>query len=250
MDLLYANRKSPFGSEVRFRLIDFTEIERDEIKTLGTYGVIKGATLFIVGAVMDTDKAMEDYGYSMERNILLATNLGLGTCWLGGTFKRSAFAQRIKISERELVPAVSPVGYAADKRTTRDSLLKFLVRSKKRKPWNELFYCGDLNTPLEKNNVGGYAVPLEAVRLAPSASNLQPWRIVKEKGDNTFHFCLKRAKKYYRAFKKIDLQKIDIGIAMCHFELSAHELELKGSWKEKKPDINAGEMEYVASWEE
>ena len=79
------NTRGPFGNALRFELIDLTEMERAELKSLGTYGVIKGASLFIAGAVVKGARAMEDFGYGMERNILFATKLGLGTCWLGGT---------------------------------------------------------------------------------------------------------------------------------------------------------------------
>ena len=85
---LASNIKTPFGSKVRFQLIDFNEMEIGELKNLTTYGVIKGARQFIVGAVEKQTKAMEDYGYCMEKNILKATSMGLGTCWLGGTFIR------------------------------------------------------------------------------------------------------------------------------------------------------------------
>ena len=110
-DFLLLNVQGPFGNKVRFELIDLAGKEQDEIKTLGAYGFIKGASMFIVGAVAKGDRAMEDYGYCMEKNILVATHLGLGTCWLGGTFKRSASASRINKRDDEVVPAITPVGY-------------------------------------------------------------------------------------------------------------------------------------------
>jgi hypothetical protein len=48
---LASNTKTPFGSLVRFHLIDFNEMEIGELKNLTTYGVIKGAVQFIVGTV-------------------------------------------------------------------------------------------------------------------------------------------------------------------------------------------------------
>jgi len=50
-DFLLTNVRGPFGNRVRFELVDLAAKERDEIKTLGTYGFIKGASMFIVGAV-------------------------------------------------------------------------------------------------------------------------------------------------------------------------------------------------------
>ena len=245
---LSLNEKGPFGSTVRFQLLDYAEGEQVETENLRTYGVIKGTRLFIVGAVVNTDKAMQDYGYCMEKNILMATSLGLGTCWLGGTFKRSSFAKRIELSANEAMPAVSPVGYATKKKTLRDSLFKFLARSKTRKPWEGLFCSNDFNTPLIESDVERYATCLEAVRLAPSASNKQPWRILKEKRSNIFHFYLRRAKIYAKAIKRIDMQKVDMGIAMCHFELAARELRLTGSWQQQGNQTNLEDKEYIISW--
>jgi len=59
------------------------------------------------------------------------------------------------------------------------------------------------------------------VRIAPSASNKQPWRIVKIEG--AWHFFLERTKGYgdgiiFKLLKLADIQRLDMGIAMCHFE--------------------------------
>jgi hypothetical protein len=87
-------------------------------------------------------------------------------------------------------------------------------------------------------DTGDFEIPLEMVRLSPSASNKQPWRIVKEKKKNVFHFFIKRNKMYKKNIELLqlsDLQRIDIGIAMCHFELTAQEANLKGKWVEDDP---------------
>ena len=67
---------------------------------------------------------------------------------------------------------------------------------------------------------------------APSANNFQPWRIIKEPKANIFHFYMKRIPGLKQLFfMKADLQRVDIGIAMCHFALAADEEGLKGIWK-------------------
>ena len=246
LDLLRTTQKGPFGNKVRLELIDLDEMEKKEIKSLGTYGVITGARLYIVSAVDDTNRAMEDIGYCFEKVILSATNLGLGTCWMGGTFKRASFAKKINVAENETVPAVSPIGYAHEKRTIKDKAIRRFAKSDKRKSWEELFFDGDSDTPLLKANAGKYEIPLECVRLGPSATNFQPWRIIKEK--ETFHFYLKRTKGYERALKGADLQSIDIGIAMCHFDLSSQELGLGGQWENQEHANEAKNMEYIVTW--
>ena len=85
------NLKSPFNESVTFEIIDSKEhINGSKI---GTYGIIKGATKFIVVKVKKSEFSLQDLGYKMESLILYATSLGLGTCWIGGTFKKGQFAK-------------------------------------------------------------------------------------------------------------------------------------------------------------
>jgi len=250
VSLLCSNHKGPFGNRVRFNLVDFSEIERSEIKKLGTYGFITGAKMYIVSASKGGPGAMEDVGYCFEKVILAATSLGLGTCWLGGTFKRASFAKRISVSDDEIVPAISPIGYAHKKRTVKEMAIRRFAKSDRRKPWGELFFDGNTNMPLSKDASDKHIAPLECVRLGPSASNNQPWRIIRQKDHGTFHFCLKRTRGYDRIFKGVDLQRIDMGIAMCHFELAAKENGITGIWEVEKPGPDVRGMQYTVSWRE
>jgi nitroreductase len=250
LDLLNSENRGPFGNEVRFAMIDLTEAERNETKSLGTYGFISGAKIYVVSAVKGSTGAMEDLGYCFEKVILAATSLGLGTCWMGGTFNRANFARRINVSDDEVVPAISPIGYARDKRTVRERLLRRLVKSDQRKPWEELFFDGDLNTPLARGSAGKYAGVLDCVRLGPSASNNQPWRIVKQSSQSAFHFYLKRTWGYEKFNARIDLQRVDMGIAMCHFDLAAKEIGLAGRWVATNPGLETGNGEYIVTWVE
>lgn len=250
LGLLRSDTRGPFGNRMRFELVDFTELDKKEVRTLGTYGIIKGAKLFIVGVTTASDKTMEDFGYCLEKVILKATNLGFGTCWMGGTFKRSGFAKRMNVKNDEIVPVICPIGYARENRAITDKVFRFVAKSDKRKQWDELFFNGNINAPLDKDKANRYAIALESVRIAPSASNKQPWRIIKEIGKDAYHFYLKRTKGYANFIKEFKIQNIDLGIAMCHFELSAIEMGLRGQWKDEHPHLDVEDMEYVVSWEE
>jgi len=110
-----------------------------------------------------------------------------------------------------------------------------------------------LDTPLFQNEAGKYATALEMVQLAPSASNKQPWRILKYK--NFWRFYLRRTPGYRkdpvkRILNLCDLQRLDMGIAMSHFELSAKESGLRGKWVvEENLDKNPKpQTEYIVSW--
>ena len=256
IDLLQSPNKGPFSHRVRFTLIDSSEIKRNEVGGLGTYGFISGAKSYIVSAVkkcrveIGGEKAFVDVGYCFEKIILAATNLGLGTCWVGGTLKRANFTKSINASEDEIVPAISPIGYARARRTVREIAVRRFASSDHRKPWEKLFFKENLNTPLSRELALNYAVPLECVRLGPSASNMQPWRIVYQKQPGAFHFYLKRTPGYKNFYRGIDFQLIDMGISMCHFELAAREKGISGAWEISKPDLNTGKAEYIATWKE
>jgi len=238
----------PFGNKSRFCTIDMSEIDKREARGLGTYGFIKGATLFIIGAAEKHHRALEDFGYHLEKIILELTVMGFGTCWMGGTFNRANFARRISIRENELLPAITPVGYPLNRRSLRENLIRLAASARKRKPWEGLFSLGDVEHPLERESAGRYQIPLEMVRIGPSASNRQPWRIVKEQTGEVFHFYLRRTKGYGKIVPEVSLQNIDMGIAMCHFEFSAGELGLNGRWIEREPEDKPPGMEYIVSW--
>jgi len=235
-----------FNSTPTFRLIHKSMAADQKIK-LGTYGFISGAQYFIAGKTVSSPEALVDFGYRMEWIILQLTALGLGTCWLGGTFKRGEFAGLLDVKEDEIIPAITPVGHTTEKRSMRDKIIRIGAGSNKRKPWPELFFDRDFKKPLGEITAGKYAQALEMVRLAPSASNRQPWRIVMI--GNEYHFYLLRTPGYGRMFPEIDLQRVDLGIAICHFELTARELSMTGSWKYLQTDIHqSDELEYITSW--
>ena len=84
------------------------------------------------------------------------------------------------------------------------------------------------------------------VRLAPSATNKQPWRAIAEK--DWVHFYEKKTPGYDKEATG-DIQKVDLGIALCHFEIAAEESGLKGKFIQSDPGIMAAEdTEYIATY--
>jgi len=247
MALCQEHSRGPFGGTVRFKLLDLGKLGREELKKLGTYGVIRGARFYILAAVKDRKRCMENLGYCMEKVILEATAMGLGTCWLGGTFRRSSFAHQMGLDDDELLPAITPVGYPAAKPTLIDRVMRHGAGSRRRKPWSELFFTGDPGTPLTEEAAGDFRAALEAVRQAPSASNRQPWRLIRGQ-DGVFQLYLKEDRRYNRMLGKIRLQNVDMGIAMTHFELAAVELGLAGTWTDAPGVGSVPGLEQIAVW--
>ena len=113
------------------------------------------------------------------------------------------------------------------------------IKADERKGTEQLFFDGDFSTPLTTGDEK-LRDALEMVRLAPSATNSQPWRILR--AGNAFHFYLAHTKGYTDK-AGWDMQKIDMGIALCHFMgVAGGELVLSD------PGIPAGEnTDYIAT---
>lgn len=245
-----SNIKSPFDSgaeKCRFELISVPEFDPEEQKQLGTYGMISGAQEFIVGVSNKTEHYKSNFGYLFETIILKATDLGLGTCWLGGTFNRTVFSQKANCKEEEVVPAITPIGYPA-KRRTREKIIRRMISAKTRKEWKDIFFQDNFDNELLSENLNSFITILEMVRLGPSAGNRQPWRIVKEHHSNNFHFYVKYPEGKLAASYK-PFVRIDLGIAVCHFDLTIQEFGIKGDWIFEDPSIKSPkDLKYIISW--
>ena len=252
--LLEGFEPGPFSGRPRLALMAAAADDARALRGLGTYGTIKDPQAFIVGITGEGERDLEDFGFLMERAVLEATDLGLGTCWLGGFFRKSRFAKKAGLAPRETIPAVVSVGYGGDAARS-GGLFGRMSRRSSRLPAEQLFYLGTFDRPLPAGDAGPYAAALEAVRWAPSASNKQPWRIVRQSG--RWHFYLRRTRGYgtgiqSRLLGQADLQRVDMGIAMCHFELAAREAGASGTWEINDPGIFLpdGLTSYNATWHE
>jgi len=236
---------NPFGKTVNIHFLDANDSMNQQ--KLGTYGVIKGASQYIGATIKQEPLALEALGYELETVILYLTNLGIGTCWLGGTFNRKGFARAMHLAKDDLFPVILPYGYAAERKHITEAIMRRLIQADHRKEWSQLFYQNDFHTPLAKEDTGSFAFPLEMVRLGPSASNKQPWRILLQ--DNAYHFFEYKEPKYSDSFQ-YDIQKIDLGIAAAHFDFSVKEKGIVGCFKTTcEPELELpAHMEYVYSW--
>ena len=120
------------------------------------------------------------------------------------------------------------------------------VKADSRVPFPSLFFDGGFDKPLAPEQAGALAQPLELIRWAPSAVNKQPWRAVA--AESAVHFYLKHAKGFVSDAVG-DMQKIDMGIALCHFALAAEEIGLNIQFSINDPGIvTEPDTEYIASY--
>ena len=65
---------------------------------------------------------------------------------------------------------------------------------------------------------------MELARIAPSATNRQPWRFAREDDGSVRLF-------FEGSDTPVISKRLDCGIAMLHFELGAREMGASGSWR-------------------
>ena len=220
--------RNPYDIPVEFVLLD--------AKVYGLFSpVIQGEHLYIAGKVPKMEHCEEAFGYSFEQMVLYAWSLGIGTTWIGGTMKRELFEAAAHVKENELMPIVSPLGYPAKEKSEVEIKLRNNVRGDERLPASELFFENDFSTPLQEEDGC-----LETVRWAPTAANMQPARVIK--AGNRYHLYEKHMKGYQPG-APWDVQKIDLGIAICHLMAVTD-----GKWERSDPGIPCdADTEYIAT---
>ena len=228
--------ENPFGVPVEFRLLDAQK-----------YGlsspVIVGEGMYLAAKVKRVPYYEMAFGYSFEEMCLFALSLGIGTVMLAASLSRSACEKALEVGADEVMPAASPLGYPAGKRSLRDTLMRKGLKADERLPFGKLFFEGDFTHSLSDENP--FAIPLSMARLAPSATNKQPWRAVVS--GNRVHFY------EYKTLKDSplgDVQKVDIGIALAHFDLTEKENGHSGQFSASDPQLALPpNTHYIISYE-
>ncbi|MGJ7921658.1 nitroreductase family protein [Neobacillus sp. LXY-4] len=243
------NLIGPFGKKAKIELIQVSNNVTDKGIKLGTYGFIKNPKAYLVGITENNKNSLLEFAYSFQKLVLFLTELGIGTCWMGGTFNRNSFEREISLGKGEFIPCITPIGYPNDKQRVLDKALRYVVKADNKKPWDKLFYDSNFTSTLAKDRAGLFEIPVEMLRLGPSASNKQPWRLVLSEDRNSFHFYIEHTPNYSIKLG-YDMQILDMGIAMCQFEMACRELNISGQWGMEDPNIDVPNelTEYIVSW--
>lgn len=243
------NLIGPFGNKGRIELVQVTNNISEKGIKLGTYGFIKNPQVYLVGLCENEKYSLLEFAFTFHKLVIYLTELGLGTCWMGGTFSRNSFERELQLAEGEFIPCITPSGYPQQKQRVFDKALRYVVKADNKKQWDQLFFDSSFADPLEKANAAQFEIPIEMVRLGPSASNKQPWRIVLSEDRQKCHFYIEHTPNYSKSLG-YDMQILDVGIAMAQFELACAELEIKGSWKVADPglELPSSLTEYMVSW--
>ena len=154
------------------------------------YGWLKNCNNYLALIGKEDSLLDEKVGYNGEKIVLLAQELGLNTCWVAGTYKKSAV--KAKIDKDERLVCVIAIGYGVTNGKPRKSKSIDEVTISKEYPlW--------------------YKKGIEFALLAPTAINQQKFKFEYMGNDDV------------KALSgKGPMTKIDLGIVKYHFELGAN----------------------------
>lgn len=172
---------------------------------------IKGVS-YMAALITRPEAKLNRVGFKGEALVLECTAMGLGTCWMAGTFHRGEAKRLCDLQEGETLQAIITIGKATvppdvipDEDRKRKPLEKLVVSQKgtslaDMQPWqNTAFKCA---------------------KIAPSAMNMQPWRFAFAPN----HICMVASGLFGAG------AELDLGIAMLHIELGAATHGVRGSW--------------------
>ena len=172
--------------------------------------------LYAAFVAQDNPIDKERLGYYGEQFVLLATQLGLGTCWVASTYNQKT--TRVDLAEGEKLHDVIPIGYAPEKIPLKQRTIRKTIRSRSKK--QESLWEGPM--PLDEAP-GWIRACIDAVWKGPSAINGQPV-VFKQKAEDapiTAGIITTRTTQ----------EHTDLGIAKLHFEIAARACGIEGSWE-------------------
>lgn len=140
--------------------------------------------------------SLQNAGYMLQQMDLFLSMNGIGACWLGMGMPKKA------MSARNGLEFVITMAFG----TSEEPLYRNNISEFKRKALSEI------------SSVTGAEELLEPVRLAPSASNTQSWYF---SGNADSIIVSRKIPNMLKAAMYGKFNKIDMGIALCHLQISA-----------------------------
>lgn len=196
-------------------------VERVLTFMVGSYGLVQNAPHLLVGILpTESDGARIDLGFVLEKVVLEATRLGLGTCWITGTYDADKAGDAAALEPGEVAAAVCALGHPTEEGYGRlhNRIIRRLAGGHRRKPLSDIVFSQRWGEPWSPEDADPALVSvLKHARLAPSAKNAQPWRFIVETGRITLAVVKPRF--------------IDAGIVMAHVTLASRAAEREGQWE-------------------
>lgn len=200
---------------------------------VGSYGKVTNAPSVLVMLTTATSPGADRrVGYCGEAAVLEATALDIDTCWVGGFFDPRKAARLLSLEPGERIVAVSPVGHSPHAQSSSERTMRGLAGAHRRRELAQI--APDCDTwP------GWARAAAEAVRIAPSAVNRQPWVLALE------HDALVLSRDNRREWPGHLTKALDIGIASLHAELGARSAGTPGVWQDAEDPSGLEVCRYV-----
>ena len=167
-----------------------------------SFAMISGAmNYFVLIGRTDSRLDEEKLGYYGESIVLLATTMGLGTCWVAGTYDKNAV--NVDLKEDEEIKGIIVFGNVKPAETFKERTISKVVKRNYK----------DVKDLLSSNNsiVPNWVVEgVKYASKAPSAQNRQPVRFFCSDD-----FVIAKVSGEHRC------DYLDLGIAKLHFEIGA-----------------------------
>ncbi len=196
---------------------------------LTVWPTVNGSEFLVAIAPKEYDRiAVMDVGRSLQKIVMDATRMGLGTCWIGPGADRSSIQQHMGDRfdpEKEQIICVCAVGYTSS--YIPIFIRVFNAQVKQRLPLSELFFAdANFEQPLELETApfNRFGRNYEICQWAPSSYNGQTTRCVahvEESGAlKSFDFYAATASRYYAP--------VAVGIWCANWEMGCAVLGIQG----------------------
>ena len=174
------------------------------LKQASGVGFYNTSEFTMAALVSDADDlALEKCGYYGQELVLLATHLGLGTCWVAGTFDREI--TDATIGDGQALVAIIPIGYAQEKTPFAQRAIRTNIRRRSKKPEETV----EADVPYAELP-SWIRSGAEAIIAGPSAVNQEPVVLTWQDGTLTARYVVKD--------KPREITIVDFGIAKLDFE--------------------------------
>lgn len=197
--------------------VTFEIIEKRDLRSVQNFG----APHFLAAFSKKGRGSYLNIGFMMQQVDLYLSSAGLGSCYLGMAKPSSAASDRVGMDPVMLLA----FGKGEDHIHRQPSAFK-------RKAAEEI--------------ASAHPFWLEAVRLAPSATNGQPWYFDCH-GDTFDAYCTKQNRLKALMFDR--LNGVDMGIALCHLDLAVRHQDRSVSFQfdQSKADTQMNGHVYTIS---
>ncbi|MBM3323591.1 hypothetical protein FJY69_08970, partial [candidate division WOR-3 bacterium] len=179
----YAPRIEPLQPGVAFRYQVESVHPGDSITAaMGGYGMIISAPCVIVPLLAASPHALVDFGFRTQQLVVLLTQLGLGSCWVGALMRERKALSRFGAPPGFRTGAVIAFGYPDTRVAGRavNTLVRAAVGASRKKPLEKFVWADRFGKPATLT--AAQMRVLEALRAAPSTGNAQPWHVVIRPG--------------------------------------------------------------------